>query len=117
MSETYNSLRAVGLLNRAVKDGKIVKPSNCQKCCRKVTTKNLHAHHFDYAQPYNVVWLCALCHRRVTCFLMRMQLCLRWLEHCDKAGIEPGTGVLPVVSASGKVQKITQFEKWKKSQL
>lgn len=43
----------------AVKTGKLVRPSSCEKCC--VVCKP-HAHHEDYSKPLDVVWLCAKCH-------------------------------------------------------
>lgn len=46
-------------LNAAVKSGKIVKPELCQECSTKTL---IHGHHSDYLKPYDVVWLCALCH-------------------------------------------------------
>lgn len=48
------------MLNRAVKTGKIIKPSKCSRCGKvgKIT-----AHHPDYSKPLEVEWLCYECHR------------------------------------------------------
>ena len=45
----------------AIKTGRIEKPLICEKCGRK---KRLHAHHIDYNQWNNVVFLCASCHKK-----------------------------------------------------
>lgn len=43
---------------RAVADGSLVKPERC----RCGSTKRLNAHHEDYARPFDVSWLCGVCH-------------------------------------------------------
>jgi len=48
---------------RAVRDGKIRRPSTCSKAdntCRGDT----QAHHLDYDKPFEVVWLCMSHHQR-----------------------------------------------------
>lgn len=45
---------------RAVKKGAIHKPDGCQCCGR---TGRLEAHHNNYEEALNVMWLCAECHR------------------------------------------------------
>lgn len=37
----------------------IPKPENCQECG---SGYNIHAHHEDYTKPFNVEWLCSVCH-------------------------------------------------------
>jgi len=46
-------------LNRAVRSGRITKPTNCSRCGedRKIT-----GHHPDYNKPLEVEWLCYECH-------------------------------------------------------
>lgn len=53
-------VRAMNILERALIKGKISKPTACQKCGR---VARLHGHHFDYADPLNIRWLCASCHK------------------------------------------------------
>lgn len=50
------------LLGNAVRDGKVIKPQDCQSCNQPTTSHKLHAHHDDYTKPLNVTWLCAQCH-------------------------------------------------------
>lgn len=47
-------------LNGAVRRGKILRPSTCERCgqVRKVVT----GHHPDYSKPLEVEWLCYECH-------------------------------------------------------
>jgi hypothetical protein len=44
---------------RAVKSGKIVKPTECEECKQELF---LEAHHEDYSKPLEVKWLCKTCH-------------------------------------------------------
>lgn len=53
--------RARGTLRRAVRIGKIVKPTTCQECGSESI---LHGHHTDYTRPLDVEWLCWPCHAR-----------------------------------------------------
>lgn len=47
-------------LNYAVKSGKIER-----QCCFKCGNPNTHAHHKDYTNPLDVVWLCAIHHAEI----------------------------------------------------
>lgn len=49
-------------LRHAVRDGKVVKPDHCEECRTKTEKAKLEGHHEDYSKPYDVVWLCSLCH-------------------------------------------------------
>jgi len=46
-------------LRSAVELGNIIKPSSCQQCG---ASGSLHGHHHDYSKPFDVEWLCSLCH-------------------------------------------------------
>jgi hypothetical protein len=52
--------RARILVHREVQAGRLVNPRVCSACSG---TERVEAHHDDYAQPYEVRWLCRLCHR------------------------------------------------------
>ena len=52
--------RASDLLCHAVADGRIERGS-CEACGSNV---NVHGHHDDYSKPFEVRWLCPLCHVR-----------------------------------------------------
>jgi len=54
-------IKAQKLLQYAVRSGKIVRKSNCEKCNFNV---NIQAHHNDYSKPYDVEWLCPKCHKQ-----------------------------------------------------
>lgn len=43
----------------AVKTGKLIRPSSCERC--KTVTK-IQGHHEDYSKPLEVMWLCKKCH-------------------------------------------------------
>ncbi len=46
-------------LRHAINAGDIEKPKQCSKCKRK---EAVQGHHPDYSKPFDVVWLCPLCH-------------------------------------------------------
>jgi hypothetical protein len=50
--------RAHNAANNAVRDGKLIRKP-CQSCG---AVEHVHKHHPDYAQPLDVIWLCASCH-------------------------------------------------------
>src|SRR5205823_5144466 len=51
---------AHGLVARRIRDGTLVPLEACERCSG--CSSELHAHHEDYSQPLNVVWLCLTCH-------------------------------------------------------
>lgn len=63
----YPSHDRVGnCLRQAVYDGRIKKPSVCQKCNKQAN--RIEAHHYlgyDFKHRFKVQWLCVPCHRAV----------------------------------------------------
>lgn len=55
--------RARSALRESVKHGRIIKPSVCSGC--REPSASLQGHHFDYALPLDVQWLCIPCHLKV----------------------------------------------------
>jgi hypothetical protein len=51
--------KARAALRNAVAAGKITKPKKCSACGVKAT---VHGHHEDYSKPFEVEWLCSVCH-------------------------------------------------------
>ena len=47
-------------VNKAVKSGKLTKPTVCPLC--KQSNSRIEGHHTDYTKPLDVVWLCTECH-------------------------------------------------------
>lgn len=48
-----------GLVNAALKFGRLVRPNRCMMCTQD---KRSEAHHDDYSKPLVVRWLCKQCH-------------------------------------------------------
>lgn len=44
----------------AVRKGLLVRPEECEKCGE---TGRIQGHHPDYTKPFDVVWLCMMCHK------------------------------------------------------
>lgn len=42
--------------------GQIARPSACSSCGSKL---HVEAHHADYSKPYDVIWLCRSCHKKL----------------------------------------------------
>lgn len=57
---TPEKRRAHHVVSKAVKAGKLLRPSECSRC--KSTRFQIQAHHADYSKPLSVIWLCAPCH-------------------------------------------------------
>lgn len=47
-------------VRRAVRSGRVVRPTNCENCFKECVTQ---AHHKDYNEPLVVRWLCNYCHQ------------------------------------------------------
>ena len=46
-------------VQNAIKSGKLVRADSCNLCFENCIVE---AHHVDYGQPFNVIWLCDSCH-------------------------------------------------------
>lgn len=49
----------IRLFSRALRRGDLARPLVCQRCG---VGGLIDGHHDDYAEPYNVQWLCRKCH-------------------------------------------------------
>lgn len=58
--ENPDGYRAHTAVGNAIRDGRLVRMP-CEVC----GNKRSHAHHEDYAKPFDVTWLCALHHHRL----------------------------------------------------
>lgn len=60
-----NHKNASMAVDAAIRAGKLTRPVRCQGCGRRGSETRLSAHHYDYSEPLDVIWLCGACHRRV----------------------------------------------------
>ena len=51
--------KARRILQHAVRDGLLIRPSVCDNCG---SGGRIQAHHPDYSRPMSVIWVCSLCH-------------------------------------------------------
>lgn len=49
----------------AIVAGVLTRPSVCSGCGCSDTEHRIEAHHHDYRNPLNVIWVCTPCHRRL----------------------------------------------------
>ena len=56
---TKEKERAREIYSRAVKSGRLDRPSACSECG---DSGKIHGHHEDYSKPLEVRWLCSSCH-------------------------------------------------------
>lgn len=57
----YFKHRASNLVNKAVKEGTLIRPEFCEFCDQK---GKIEGHHYKgYHKPLVVNWLCSKCHR------------------------------------------------------
>jgi len=60
-TERHPKKRAVHCrVSNAIRDGRMAKVNKCE-CCGKSDCRVV-AHHDDYEQPFEVSWLCTVCH-------------------------------------------------------
>lgn len=55
----HDRQRARNTLNRAIRVGKVERPTLCSVC---LNIKSTEAHHHDYRKPFDVIWVCRQCH-------------------------------------------------------
>ena len=55
-------IKATSILNKAIKNGSIIRPNFCSKCGKYCKP---HGHHSDYNEPFSVIWVCPQCHRDI----------------------------------------------------
>lgn len=54
-----DAVRAHNMIARAIKAGRLVRPTTCEWCGAK---DDVEGHHEDYSKPLDVKWLCHACH-------------------------------------------------------
>ena len=52
-----------------LRSGKIQKDKKCSVC--KISDTRIEAHHPDYGNPLDVVWVCRLCHAKLHIYLKK----------------------------------------------
>lgn len=52
------------LFRAACKRGEIAKPSTCLDCGLGFPSSRLHGHHENYSKPFEVIWVCYVCHAK-----------------------------------------------------
>lgn len=57
---TREKQNAHNAVYRAIKKGRMSRPSDCPECGGSEFP--IHAHHADYSKPLDVQWVCAPCH-------------------------------------------------------
>lgn len=63
--DTHSKIEARRLLEAAVRAGVVTRPTRCQGCGCSNTKHRIEAHHYDYENPLDVIWLCTPCHSRM----------------------------------------------------
>lgn len=64
----HEHFQAHGAVDRAVRSGRLVRPTACERCG---VACHPHGHHPDYSKPLEVVWVCQPCHAKEHADAMR----------------------------------------------
>lgn len=59
--EVSNYMRSHNYISKAIASGKIQRLNYCEVCGRIGKTEG---HHYSYAEPKYVIWLCPVCHKQ-----------------------------------------------------
>lgn len=57
--------KAVEAVNNAVRDGRLIKPIECQLRRPGCIGGRIEGHHHDYSKPLDVWWCCDFCHKLI----------------------------------------------------
>lgn len=57
-----DSRKVAEIVGKAIQDGMLERPLICSMCSRET---RVQAHHNDYALPFNIMWVCASCHKNI----------------------------------------------------
>ncbi len=57
-----HKVRAQAAVKQAIASGKMKRGTHCFAC---TATVNIDAHHEDYDEPLEVIWLCRSCHQKL----------------------------------------------------
>ena len=62
MIYSEDKIKTHSLVAKAIKEGKLIKPTECSRCGKEGWVEG---HHKDYSKPLEVEWLCRKCHRGI----------------------------------------------------
>lgn len=60
-----NHKNAYMAVDAALRCGVLVRPTFCSGCGCSDSEHRIEAHHYDYAKPLDVIWLCTPCHEKM----------------------------------------------------
>lgn len=55
-------IAARNAIQRLVRMGRVIKPTDCSSCRKTFPVHLIQAHHEDYSKPLEITWLCKDCH-------------------------------------------------------
>jgi len=60
--EHTGATKVARIVRQAIKDGLLERPLKCSLCGRD---GRINGHHEDYNSPYEVLWVCSSCHKKI----------------------------------------------------